>query len=159
MAGGCSCSGVAAAHFGVLAMFLPLIRARDKWGAGYYGASRGSDTHKGQDFCSNLGETRELLPGDGVRAMCSGYVSKIGYPYAGNFDLRYVEITDRNGYRVRHFYVDPSVELNDDVEQGEMIGALQWIDKYPGMTPHTHVEVWKGTKHFDPLVYLSGDLP
>lgn len=136
---------------------LPILRGRDNRGAGCYGARRGGRLHRGVDCCSNAGEVTALEPGDAVRAVCSGFVSKVGYPYAHDLSFRYVEITDRDGFEVRHFYVAPSVQEGDEVERGEMIGVMQRLP-YKGITQHWHLEVKRRGDYHDPLLYLCGEL-
>lgn len=134
---------------------LPPMRCRDKQGAGYYGASRGSRTHVGVDFVLNAG--------DDVCSFNEGTVTKLGYPYANHPEFRYVEVTDRNGYRCRYFYCDPAVFRGDVIHVGTVLGASQDLRAlYSGITPHLHFEVMKmngGQKQFfDPIKYLAGDL-
>lgn len=131
------------------------IRLRDSWGAGYYGASRGSRTHNGVDFVYKAGET--------VTSLAAGQVTKVGYPYGDDLSYRYVEITDRNGFRCRHFYVSPDVDVGLGVSVGTGIGRIQDTGKrYPDITCHLHFEVFKieggKRKYYDPLAYLSGDV-
>ena len=47
-----------------------------------------------------------------VRAPISGFVTKIGFAYAGDSSLRFVEITNPAiGYVARAFYVEPTVKV------------------------------------------------
>lgn len=131
------------------------IRLRDKWGAGYYGASRGSRTHNGVDFVYELNEV--------VHSLVEGTVTKVGYAYADDLSYRYVEVQDGSGRYCRHFYVDPSVRVGCMVFVGTAIGTAQDTGKrYPGITPHVHFEVFalagKDRQYCDPLKYLAGDV-
>ncbi len=81
--------------------------------------------------------------GQDVQAPISGYVTKIGYAYAGSSDLKFVEISNPAlGYVARAFYVTPGVEVGQTVRLGETIGTDQSLQKhYPGITNHVHLEV------------------
>ena len=65
------------------------IRKQDSQGAGYFGAPRGSRKHKGIDLCCEAVSV--------VSCMAPGTVTKVGYPYRMDDDLkghlRYVEVT------------------------------------------------------------------
>lgn len=141
---------------------LPVIRGRDNHGAGYYGASRGSRDHVGIDIV--------IASGDEVKAFQGGTVTKLGYPYAsgfggadsGGFKYRYVEVHTDDKQFCRYFYVSPCVHIGQKIHAGEIIGISQPIaDRYPGMTPHCHFEVFgkDGSKrvYVDPVKWLSGD--
>jgi murein DD-endopeptidase MepM/ murein hydrolase activator NlpD len=125
------------------------MRGRDAQGSGEYGASRGNRTHRGIDVAYQ------------ASAISPGQVTKIGYPYnpadprKGRF--RYVEITDELGYRVRYFYLDPTVKVNDWVKVGDPIGYPQDLTKiYPGVTPHIHFEIIDSRGDWiDPNLYLQ----
>lgn len=134
-------------------MITPSIRGYDLQGAGYFGAPRGDRTHKGIDFVS-------YADGD-VIALSSGIVTKIGFPYDPGDDkkghLLYVQITDKNGYAVRYFYVDPIGKVGTPVLMGSTIGLSQDLTKiYPGITQHFHFEVKKADIYCDPDLYLQG---
>lgn len=128
-------------------------RGTDNYGSGYYGASRGSRTHVGEDF---------LVPaGSQVYPLKSGKVTKLGYPYRDDLKYRYVEVTDDKGYRLRYFYVSPEVKLGDQVTEDTIIGIAQNLDdRYKGMPNHVHFEVIEpnGSKSYvNPLEYLEGE--
>ncbi len=113
-------------------------RAHDAYGEGAFGASRdgGSRRHEGVDFIAEAGQA--------VVAPVSGYVTKIGHAYAGDNDLKFVEITNPAiRYAVRVFYVDPTVQVGDTIALGRAIGTAHSLQrKYPdGMTDHVHLEV------------------
>lgn len=74
------------------------LRGNDPTGHGYYGAKRGNRKHKGVDYVAK--------PKDEVFSPIDGIVTKLGYPYYGNLNFRYVEITN-DTYRVRLMYVFP----------------------------------------------------
>lgn len=113
-------------------------RTEDAYGYGHFGASRdsGSRDHEGVDWKAN--------PGQDVVAPISGYVTKIGQAYAGDADLKFVEITNPAlGYVARVFYLNPSVQVGDSLRLGQAIGSAHSLqDKYPGgMTDHVHMEL------------------
>lgn len=113
-------------------------RTHDAYGYGGFGARRdgGTRAHEGVDFAGVAGQT--------VKAPLSGYVTKIGYAYAGDDDLRYVEISNPAlRLEARVFYVDPTVQVGDAVRLGAPIGALHSLQStYPGgMTDHVHLEI------------------
>ncbi|MET0273759.1 MAG: M23 family metallopeptidase [Phenylobacterium sp.] len=113
-------------------------RGEDAYGEGEFGARRdgGERRHEGVDFIADAGQK--------VVAPISGYVSKIGFAYAGDQNLRFVEITNPAlHYAARVFYINPSVAVGDAVAVGRAIGSMHTLQaKYPGgMTDHVHLEV------------------
>jgi murein DD-endopeptidase MepM/ murein hydrolase activator NlpD len=113
-------------------------RGHDDFGDGEFGASRdgGSRQHEGVDYAATADQP--------VQAPISGYVTKIGYAYAGS-DLKFVEITNPAlGYAARAFYVSPEVEIGQTVRLGEAIGKVASLQRrYPGITDHVHLEILK----------------
>ena len=134
------------------------IRGNDCHGSGAYLASRGNRKHNGIDICC---ESEDI-----VKALSSGTVTKIGFPYsqAPEADrdkkrLRYVQITDNYGIDVRYFYVSSVVNVGEYVYKGDMIGTNQELSHiYPGITEHWHFDVLlmtEGNKVFlNPEQYL-----
>lgn len=113
-------------------------RGHDAYGEGEFGARRdgGSRRHEGVDFMARAGQA--------VAAPISGYVSKIGYAYAGDQTLKFIEITNPAlRYAARVFYVNPKVQIGDAVAIGKTIGTAHSLQrKYPGgMTDHVHLEI------------------
>jgi murein DD-endopeptidase MepM/ murein hydrolase activator NlpD len=112
-------------------------RGHDVFGDGFFGARRdgGSRAHEGVDYVAAAGQA--------VRAPMSGYVTKIGYAYAGDTSLKFVEITNPAlGYAARAFYVSPQVEVGASVHLGQTIGVVESLqDHYPGITEHVHLEI------------------
>lgn len=113
-------------------------RTHDAYGSGAFGARRdgGSRRHEGVDFIAEAGQ-RVLAP-------ISGYVTKIGYAYSGDANLRFVEISNPAlKLEARAFYVDPDVDVGDTVYVGQPIGEVRSLQrKYPGgMTDHVHLEL------------------
>jgi len=112
-------------------------RGHDGFGDGWFGARRdgGSRDHEGVDYIASAGQA--------VHAPMSGYVTKIGYAYAGDTSLKFVEITNPAlGYAARAFYVNPGVEVGASVRLGQPIGEVESLqDHYPGITNHVHLEI------------------
>ncbi len=112
-------------------------RGHDDFGDGWFGARRdgGSRDHEGVDYTATAGQA--------VRAPMSGYVTKIGYAYAGDTSLKFVEITNPAlNYAARAFYVSPGVEVGQTVRLGQSIGTVESLQgHYPGITDHVHLEI------------------
>ena len=114
-------------------------RGSDDWGSGEYGASRGNRTHKGIDYECPV---KALL-----HSPVDGEITKLGYPYADDMSYRYIEITDKEGYRHRLFYVEPYVTYEQQIEEGDFIGVVQDVaGKYNKqgkgtMKNHVHYEI------------------
>jgi len=113
-------------------------RAHDVYGDGEFGARRdgGSRRHEGVDYMAQAGQD--------VEAPMSGYVTKIGFAYAGDQTLKFVEITNPAlNYSARVFYVNPKVQVGDTVAIGQLIATAHSLQrKYPGgMTDHVHLEI------------------
>lgn len=112
-------------------------RGHDVFGDGEFGARRdgGTRAHEGADYVA--------VAGQAVRAPMSGYVTKIGYAYAGDTSLKFVEITNPAlGYAARAFYVSPGVEVGQAVRLGQPIGTIESLQgHYPGITDHVHLEI------------------
>ena len=124
------------------------LRGNDPTGHGYYGAKRGNRKHKGVDLVTK--------PDDDVFSPISGVITKIGYPYAGNMIMRYIEITN-DIYRIRIMYCQPyKISVNDRVFEGGKIGEAQDIAAYwsSKMKNHIHIECYKHglLTDFEPLL-------
>lgn len=126
------------------------VRISDRHGQGHFGASRGKRTHKGVDYVAEVGQD--------IKAVMSGRITKVGYPYGNDLSYRYVEISnDDTGYRIRQFYVKPCVINDDWVSQGDVIGVAQCLDRrYAGITEHVHLEIYKNGVLVDPTGLVRG---
>lgn len=122
-------------------------RGTDRWGQGHFGAPRGDRKHEGVDYALPIGAT--------VLALTAGRVTRTGYAYGDDMSYRYVEMTDRHQHRLRYFYVDPTVKVNDNVLPGDPLGRVQDLTRrYAGITPHVHFEVYEpGGDRIDPAEY------
>lgn len=114
------------------------VRTEDAYGYGHFGASRdgGARDHEGVDWIAEAGQD--------VVAPISGYVTKVGQAYAGDADLKFVEITNPAlNYVARVFYVNPTVAVGQSLRLGQTIGQAHSLQaKYPGgMTDHVHLEL------------------
>ena len=143
----------------------PKERGQDAHGSGAYLAPRGSHKHHGIDMCCSKGSY--------VLSVSAGRVTKIGFPYsqarAGKDlseweakkhnikkSMRYVQVTDHNGYDVRYFYIEPLVKLGDRIEEDDILGQSQGLSKaYPAITDHFHFEVKKDGEYVNPHEYLN----
>jgi murein DD-endopeptidase MepM/ murein hydrolase activator NlpD len=115
-----------------------LIRGVDAYGSGQFGAERdgGKRKHHGVDYVAT--------PGDWVEAPIAGVVTKYGYAYRKDSELRYVEIKNaETGMIAKVLYVDATVADGSTVAAGEIIGTAQDLaERYPGgITNHVHVEL------------------
>jgi len=141
-------------------------RGQDVHGSGAYGAPRGINRkHVGVDFECTLGT--EIL------AVSSGTITKIGYPYSQRSPkaewslqrrkkflakkaLRYVQVTDNNGYDVRYSYATTHFKKGDVVGKDEVVCTVQDLKTiYLDITPHLHFEVKRKRKIVDPHEYLA----
>lgn len=108
-------------------------RKWDKHGSGAYGAPRGGRAHKGVDYV--------CVPGQVVVSPIAGTVTREARPYAeGPWSGVVIESPNIS---VMLFYLapDPAV-IGRVVAQGAPIGTAQDItEKYPGITPHVHLQV------------------
>jgi len=117
------------------------LRGIDDWGNGAFKAPRGEKKHKGVDYSFDVLE---------ILSPCIGKVTKLGYPYdyeIHGFNYRYVEITDLTGLRHRVMYINPTVEVGQQVTILNGIGTTQNIsskfhnpNREP-MIPHVHYEI------------------
>lgn len=125
-------------------LIIPRLRGTDIQGSGAYGAKRGSRTHRGVDYASDVGTQ--------VCSITSGKITKIGYPYSQVVKekddpparylraARYVEVLTSSGYQLRYFYLDPKISLHQSVSTGQILGEIQYLP-YPGITQHFHLEI------------------
>lgn len=127
-----------------------IIRGKDAWGDGAFGSSRdgGERKHNGVDIVT--------VDGEEFRSLGSGTITKLGYPYKGNYIYRYVQVTSKDGSVWRYFYVNPSVELGLKIIKGQILGKTQSLeDRYKGITPHVHFEIMVNGKYVDPTSYVK----
>lgn len=124
-------------------------RKCDKFGCGFYGASRGTRKHKGIDLIS--------IDGEKVYSPIDGKVTKLGYCYADDLSFRYVEISNKK-HVVRLLYVQPSIPINAELCAGDTIGSAQSLqNRYQGITPHIHAEVKEFGDEINPETLFKED--
>ena len=107
------------------------VRQQDMHGSGEFGALRGGRTHRGIDIACYKGSI--------VKSVCNGRVTRVGYPYNPKDHtkghLRYVQVTDDNGYEVRYFYVKPTINVGTEVREFDDLGVTQGLEEiYPGIS-------------------------
>lgn len=126
------------------------LRGEDAYGSGNFGAVRdgGHRVHDGADYVA--------APNTIVYSPISGEVTKLGYAYAKNTALRFVEVTNSVSSLVsRVLYVDPSVQIGDTLKAGDPIGVAEDLSKrYRGITNHVHVQIAVGRNWLDPASLL-----
>jgi murein DD-endopeptidase MepM/ murein hydrolase activator NlpD len=128
------------------------LRGTDKYGSGAFGAPREGREHNGLDIA--------FVPGTGIFSLRLGRVTKIGFPHSiedtKKGHLRYVQVTDTNGYDARYFYLNPCVKVGEVAESWRVIGTTQNLQGiYPGIVDHIHFEVKKNGQFIDPNMYLK----
>ncbi len=116
----------------------PLVIRHDAKGDGRFAAPRsGGRRHRGVDLVA--------APGSPVRAIRSGTVLQIG-DHRGLG--RYVELEHRHRLHSLYAHLDMvSVGVGDRIRQGQAIGTVGKTGnaRHPGITPHLHLEVFKGS--------------
>ncbi len=110
------------------------IRGTDGFGSGSYGARRGDHIHKGVDYI--------CIPGQMVVMPIAGVILREARPYANDSRWSGVLIKGKNA-EIKMFYLSPDKTLfGQNLNEGAMIGIAQDISKkYPGITPHIHLEI------------------
>ena len=110
-----------------------ITRPCDPHGCGYFKASRGNKLHQGVDVVSQ--------PGQRITSPIDGKITRYAYPYE---DMSYAGIVVENDqYFIKIFYLAPTISVGSNVRAGQQIGLAQDIAaRYPGITPHVHMEVW-----------------
>lgn len=121
-------------------------RGEDAYGEGCFHASRdgAARAHEGVDYVA--------APGQSVAAPISGFVAKIGFAYADDQTLRYVEIVNPALHlTARVFYVDPKVAVGDAIAVGRPIGRAHTLQRRYrlGIIDHVHLELAKRGRKLD----------
>ena len=131
-------------------------RQQDSFGSGAYLAPRSSSDRKGQKYSyEHNGVDKSCYPLTEIESDIQGVVTKLGYPYGDDLSFRYVQITDKAGFKHRYFYVEPHVVVGQPVSEGEIIGVTQKLnDRYEGITEHCHYEIKDDKhKHYNPETF------
>jgi len=116
-------------------------RGTDQQGSGHYGAPREHRFHRGVDLA--------CYPGTAIYCTVDGTVTKLGYPYRGRLEFRYVQVTDAEGLAHRFFYIEPAVDVGQEVTPDTVLGVSQELP-YEGITQHVHYEIKRGSEYLDP---------
>lgn len=131
----------------------PLKRRKGAGDFGAYRSAHPATPHQGQDFL--------VAPGQPIYAAISGKV-RIANPYKDDPRFSGVEVIGTGkdaAYKVKAFYLAPTVTGGQQVERGDVIGYAQDLGiKYSASTPnHTHVEVRVGGVVVNPTGYFPAD--
>jgi len=144
IAGGIALLGVLYA-FTTRRLFLPITknqryRGKDGFGSGAYLSSRdGSNrAHQGVDIVAT--------PGQAIYSPITGKVTRITYPYANDLTYTGLEIIN-DDYKVKIFYIAPTLAIGSQVSAGQKIAVAQNISGKYGSTMinHVHIEVRDNT--------------
>ncbi len=124
------------------------IRGDDRWGSGAFGAPRGERTHRGIDLV--------VTPGETVYSPIDGEVVREACPYEDDPGLSGLLIQGTGrwaGFEVKMFYLKGS--WGRPVEAGAPLGEAQDLKaRYPGITPHVHLEIRRDGQVLDPSGFL-----
>lgn len=134
----------------------PLHPIRRRRGVGDFGAHRTAHPeipHQGQDFFASVGQN--------AYAPISGTV-RIAAPYPSDPRYSGVEITSASGmYKVKMFYLNPSVSTGDKVTAGDYVGEVQDLSLKYGQgfkdQNHVHIEIRRLGIVVDPSPYFAND--
>lgn len=131
----------------------PLKRRKGVGDFGAYRSAHPTIPHQGQDFL--------VSPGSAVYAPISGRV-RIAMPYRDDPRFSGVEVIGMGkeaSYKVKVFYIQPTVTGGQLVNRGDVIGYAQDLGiKYSASTPnHVHVEVRVGGVVVNPTGYFGPD--
>ncbi len=134
-----------------MTLFGLLVRGHDEWGDGAFHASRdeGRRLHEGIDLVA-WPRTPFLAP-----LACRVVREAAPYPNDPRFSGLLLDIGQER--QVKVFYIAPIRDLlGGDVAAGTVLGHVQDLrDKYRGITPHVHVELWSEGKRIDPAEVLG----
>lgn len=131
------------------------LRECDKYGCGHFGAPRGRKNHRK----SHQGLDISMAKGQKVFSPIDGKVVRKAHPYADDLSWSGILIkgTGRfSGVSVKVFYMEPTIAIGETVSKGDTIGKAQDIGgRYPGITPHIHLELRLAGLVVDPKPYFS----
>lgn len=131
-------------------LFHPIVevgmrsRTTDKFGSGQPGASRGGRRHMGIDIVAT--------PMQRILSPIEGNVFREAFPYPNDPLMRGILIRGSGLYaewEIKLFYVLGL--FSGPVKYGGLIGHAQDLQKkYPGITNHVHLEVFRNSLQVDP---------
>jgi len=111
--------------------------------------------HMGKDFLYS--------PGESIESPIEGHVIAHLSDRCINSEWRGMVIEGTGpdeGKAIRILGVDPGIELNIEVQRGEVIGTAQNPRKsFRGVSPHTHIEVYEEGKRTNPWKFLDERWP
>ena len=114
-------------------------RGMDKYGSGTFLAARdgGSRSHLGRDYIA-VPKSDTLFPIHGV-------IEKIGFAYPdsslGSIHIR--GVGEHRGINIKLLYSSCDHPVGHEGQMGDVLGMAQDVSvKYPGITPHVHLETW-----------------
>jgi murein DD-endopeptidase MepM/ murein hydrolase activator NlpD len=115
------------------------IRKADAFGAGHFGAARGSRLHAGVDYSVEAGQD--------VYSPIAGKITRKSYPYVS--DLRFEGVVIKGEGALSHvevklWYLKPiPSKIGERVQKGEKIGVAQDLEiKYKGINNHIHMNLY-----------------
>jgi hypothetical protein len=130
---------------------IPLTRRGwDAYGAGHFGAPRGTRKHRGIDFLCN--------PDDVIACPIDGIFTKKGRCYKEDPRYVYAEIEAEDKSRHRVFYCDAGdfISPKEAVFPWMPLGKAQDLTiKYKGIPTHVHYEIIVKGAHVNPDEYWS----
>ncbi|KAM4716054.1 leukocyte cell-derived chemotaxin-2-like [Anableps anableps] len=110
-------------------------RTSDRYGQGYYGASRGGRSHKGLDIVCRDGSTVYAPFDVTLHGKLTVYTDPSKAAINEGINLR------GEGLCFKLFYVRPD-KTSGSVRKGERIGTMLPMQSvYPGITSHIHVQM------------------
>lgn len=102
--------------------------------------------HSEKGYYQHGGVDILAAPGTPTTSAADGAVTAIGTATkAANGKIyKYVEVTTKDGYKVRQLYVKPTVKVGDTVKAGDKIGTVDNLASRYGknMPNHTHIGVY-----------------
>ncbi len=113
------------------------------YGARVHPISKVKKMHRGIDFKAKAGV--DVLSAEKAIVKRAGYHGKWGFN---------VSLQHGKGYITRYNHMQSiKVEAGDTVQQGQIIGYVGSSGQ--STAPHLHFEIWKNSKHVNPLEYLK----
>lgn len=135
-----------------------VVRRRDNWGDGGFGAARTSGDkprrHNGLDLI-----TAAHVP---VVAFTTAKVVREKIPYA-NSPLSGLLLEADHGLELTIFYIEPEMNVvGRTVVPGDILGYTQDLTaRYPGITNHIHIGMWATdlAAYLDPTAWFFSKTP
>ncbi|GEM_PF-780037 len=127
------------------------FRGCDPWGCGSFGSSRGSHSHRGLDFA--------VEPNENIYAPFPCKVVRHGYPYAGDYEYRLIEIQGTGGYsdyKAKIMYIKDFPAVGSVFNEKEVLCKADDITKKysSSMTNHVHFELYAKGSLINPEIFF-----